>query len=449
MKQVLLLSQDPHISINGIKKVDDIDEEVKGKIIIIDVDSLGFSLLPDLKEDNLLIALTGKNIPGYVMKLSSLGFFDVIYKPIETEEVHQVIKNAMEELNARRKEKIIFLPPAPEEELKGELCEELCSIAGGYKSMKEILKLAGRAASVDTPVLITGESGTGKELFAKAIWRLSSRWQGPFIAVNCSAIPENLLEAELFGYEKGAFTGATSSKEGLIEKAHHGVLFLDEIGDMPVSIQPKLLRVLQEKKIRRLGSNKERNVNFRLICATNKDLTALIRKGEFRADLYYRIATIHIHLPPLRDRKEDLPELVNCILRKLSKEMGKKVKGYTDKFLEKITNYPWPGNIRELENALRKALALSSSHILTSKDIELNYESHEVEDQLESLIKKEVRKLIKESPGNVYHRLMDEISRLIIEEALRETKGNQVMASKLLGINRITLRRKLKQTVEN
>ncbi len=444
MKQVILLSHDPSINIDGIQKVEDIDEEVKGKIIIIDIDSLGFSLLPDLKEDNLLIALTGKNIPGYVMKLSSLGFYDVIYKPIETEEAYQIIKKAIEELNARKREKIIFLPPAPEEELKGELCEELCSIAGGYKSMKEVLKLAGRAASVDTPVLITGESGTGKELFAKAIWRLSSRWQGPFVAVNCSAIPENLLEAELFGYEKGAFTGATTSKEGLIEKANHGVLFLDEIGDMPISIQPKLLRVLQEKKIRRLGSNKERNVNFRLICATNKDIKDLVKKGEFRVDLYYRIATIHIHLPPLRDRKEDLPELVNCILRKLSKEMGKKIKGYTDKFLEKIINYPWPGNVRELENVLRKALALSSSHILTSKDIELNYESNEVTSELESLVRKEVRKLIKYSPGNVYHKFIDYISRLVVEEALKETKGNQVMASKLLGINRITLRRKLK-----
>ncbi len=444
MERVVLFSKDTSLNLDGIPCVEDLDEDTKGKVILMDIDTVGFSLLPDLKENNILIALTGKHIPGYVMKLSSLGFYDVLSKPVDLKELDVVVRRASEELN--RRERVILLPPAPEDELKGELCEELCSIAGGYRSMKEVLKLAGRAAPVDVPVLITGESGTGKELFAKAIWKLSSRWQGPFVAVNCSAIPENLLEAELFGYEKGAFTGASASKVGLIEETDHGVLFLDEIGDMPLSLQPKILRVLQEKKIRRIGSNRERSVNFRLICATNKDLSRLIKEGKFREDLYYRISTIHIHLPPLRERKEDIPDLVNCILRKLSKEMDKKIKGYTDGFLKKIMNYPWPGNVRELENALRKAIALNNSEVLTEKDIKLSYEGHGETNSFENIVRKEIRRLIKETPGDVYHRLIDKISKLAVEEALREANGNQVLASKLLGINRITLRKKLAET---
>jgi len=209
----------------------------------MDIDTVGFSLLPDLKGENILIALTGKNTPGYIMKLVSLGFYDVLPKPVDREELRNTVRKALSEL--KRGERIVYLPSSPLEDLRGELCEELCSIVGGYRSMKETLKLTGKAAAVDSPVLITGESGTGKELFARAIWKLSSRWQGPFVAVNCSAIPETLLEAELFGYEKGAFTGAQGPKPGLLEEANYGILFLDEIGDLPPAIQPKLLRVLQ------------------------------------------------------------------------------------------------------------------------------------------------------------------------------------------------------------
>ncbi|MDQ7038857.1 MAG: sigma 54-interacting transcriptional regulator, partial [Aquificota bacterium] len=265
--------------------------------------------------------------------------------------------------------------------------------------------------------------------------------------VNCSAIPENLFEAELFGYEKGAFTGASSSRAGLIEKANHGILFLDEIGDMPIVMQPKILRVLQEKKVRRLGSNQEIQVNFRLICATNRDLRKLISEGKFREDLYYRISTIHIHLPPLRERKEDIPELVNCIIRKVSKDCGKTIKGYTEGFIKKIMNYPWPGNVRELENVLLKAVALSSSGILREEDLKLNYEEENTTGDFETYIRREVRKLIKESPGNVYHKLINMISKIIVEEGIKEAGYNQLLASKLLGINRLTLRKKLKDSL--
>ncbi len=441
MDGVILYTYDSNLNLDGVPKVEELNENTVNKVIVMDIDTVGFSMLPDLKEDNILIALTGRNIPGYIMKLVSLGFYDVLSKPVDLEELKSVLDRALKDL--KREEKIIFIPSELEVELKGELCEELCSIVGGYRSMKDILKLTGRAASVDSPVLITGESGTGKELFAKAIWKLSSRWQGPFVAVNCSAIPENLLEAELFGYERGAFTGATSSKAGLIEEANHGILFLDEIGDMPISIQPKILRVLQERKVRRLGSNQEIYVNFRLICATNRDLKKLMNEGKFRGDLYYRITTIHIHLPPLRERKEDIPDLVNCIIRKASKEMGKTIKGYTEEFLKRIMNYPWPGNVRELENILRKAIALNSSGILRGEDLRLNYEEEETVGDFETYIRREVRRLLKEEPGNVYHRLIETVSRIAVEEALKETSNNQLLASKLLGINRLTLRKKL------
>jgi len=441
MDRVILFTRDRSLRLEGITAVDDLDDSTAGRVILMDIDTVGFSLLPDLKGENILIALTGKNTPGYIMKLVSLGFYDVLPKPVDREELRNTVRKALSEL--KRGERIVYLPSSPLEDLRGELCEELCSIVGGYRSMKETLKLTGKAAAVDSPVLITGESGTGKELFARAIWKLSSRWQGPFVAVNCSAIPETLLEAELFGYEKGAFTGAQGPKPGLLEEANYGILFLDEIGDLPPAIQPKLLRVLQEKKVRRLGSNREIPVNFRLISATNRDLRELRREGKFREDLYYRIATIHIHLPPLRERKEDIPDLVHCILRRVVRETGKPVKGYTERFMEKILNYPWPGNVRELENTLRKAVALNSSGILGEEDLRLEGDGQEVKDDLENALRAEVRKLLREKPGGVYRSIVEKVSRIVVEEALRETGGNQLVASKLLGINRLTLRRKM------
>ncbi len=441
MRKVILYTKDRKLHLEGISSVEDLDENVSHHIILMDIDTVGFSLLPDLREENLLIAVTGRTFPGYIMKLISLGFFDVLQKPVDKRELREILRKAYKEL--KREGRIVYLPKDENESLKGELCEELCSIVGGYKSMKEILRMTGKAAAVDSPVLLTGESGTGKELFAKAIWKLSSRWRGPFVAVNCSAIPESLLEAELFGYEKGAFTGAVEQKKGLIESANHGILFLDEIGDLPPSLQPKLLRVIQERKIRRLGGTREIPVNFRLISATNKDLKRLMKEGRFREDLYYRIASIHIHLPPLRERRSDIQDLVNCILRRISKETGKPVKGYTEGFLEKILNYPWPGNIRELENKLRKAIAVNVSGVLGEEDLHIDYETQTEKDEFEEHLRTEVRKLLSEKPGEVYHDLMERISRIVVDEALKQTDGNKQIAAKLLGINRLTLRRKL------
>lgn len=437
--KILLFTSDKALKLEGIPTVEEVDD-ISKSIILLDIDSVGFSVLPDTKEENILIAITNKKIPGYVMKLISLGFYDVIFKPIDPVELQLIIDKAKRELDLM--EEIIFLPKL-EYDLSGELCKELCSIIGGYGTMKEILKLCGRAAISEVPILIIGESGTGKELFAKAIWKLSPRWQGPFIAVNCSAIPEHLLEAELFGYEKGAFTGATISKKGLFEEANHGILFLDEIGELPLSLQPKLLRVLQDKKLRRLGGTKEVRINFRLISATNRDLKSMVQKGEFREDLYYRLSVIEIHIPPLRKRKEDIPELINCILNNISKETGKKIKGYTRSFLNKLLNYSFPGNVRELENILRRAVTLNTTGILTEMDLKINSYTTMQEDDLDTIIRKKVKDLMEKKNNRIYHSILERVSRIIIDEAMIISGGNQVLASKLLGINRITLRKKI------
>ena len=253
MKYIILYTKDKGLKVEGLKTVEEFPEDLRNSIVILDVDTVGLSSLPDLKEDgNLVIAITGRTLPGYTMKLMSLGFYDVLLKPVNPKELREVIEKAKGELYHR--EEVIPIVYS-EEDLSGDLCKELCSIIGNSEGrMKEVLKTIGKVAPLDVPVLITGETGVGKELFAKTLWKLSRRWNGPFLAINCSAVPPELFEAELFGYERGAFTGASTSKAGLIEMAKGGVLFLDEVGDLPLVLQPKLLRVLQEKKVRRLGS---------------------------------------------------------------------------------------------------------------------------------------------------------------------------------------------------
>jgi len=319
----------------------------------------------------------------------------------------------------------------------------LNDIGNSEGRMKEVLKTIGKVAPLDVPVLITGETGVGKELFAKTLWKLSRRWNGPFLAINCFAVPPELFEAELFGYERGAFTGASTSKAGLIEMAKGGVLFLDEVGDLPLVLQPKLLRVLQEKKVRRLGSTKEVPCDFRLICATNKDIKSLVKEGLFREDLYYRISVVHIHIPPLRERKEDIPILLNCIVGNLSTEMGKRIRGYTRDFLEKVLSYSWPGNVREMENMLRRAIALSDGDVLRGKDLELVAEEYKPRD-IDRVVRMEVKRLIEAGERDIYRKLLDSVAYAIVEEAFSVLGKNQSKTAKVLGINRITLRKLLK-----
>ncbi|MEZ0361359.1 MAG: sigma-54 dependent transcriptional regulator [Hydrogenobacter sp.] len=434
----LLYTRDLSLSVEGFEKVEELPEELAGTLVLVDIDTVGLSCLPDLKEGgNVPVAITSKGIPGYTIKLVSLGFYDVFLKPVDRRRLNKLIAD----LEGGLRDDDNIIPLAEGEDMSGDLCKELCSIIGNPEGrMKEVLLKIGKASALDVPVLLLGETGVGKEIFAKALWKTSKRWNAPFVAVNCTAIPPELLEAELFGYEKGAFTGAVSSKEGLIESARGGVLFLDEVGDLPLHIQPKLLRVLQEKKLRRLGSTKEIHCDFRLVCATNKDIRKLVKEGFFREDLYYRISTVEIYIPPLRERREDIPILINCILSNISKETGRRIAGYTEGFLRKALNYSWPGNVRELENALKRAMVLCRGDILKEKDLDVESGEY-VPQNFEDVLRDEVKKLLRGGEEGLYYKLMGKVSRIIAEEAFNFFEENYSRTARYLGINRITLKR--------
>ncbi len=270
--------------------------------------------------------------------------------------------------------------------------------------------------------------------------------------INCAAIPDTLLETELFGHEKGAFTGADTNRKGKFEEAHEGTIFLDEIGDMSLSLQAKLLRVLQNQTFQRLGSNKETAVNVRVIAATNKDLYKLVDEGTFREDLYYRLNVVEINLPSLKERKEDIPLLTQCFARRHSIQAGKKIKGCTKKYIEELMKYDWPGNIRELENTIRKSIALSKTNFLTSYDliskIDKNNKNKDVisikrSNDVHSFVTTKLAS--SENNENVYNDTIKEIEKSLIKEALSKTKWNRSKAARMLGINRITLRRKIEE----
>ena len=244
-------------------------------------------------------------------------------------------------------------------------------LLGRSPAMQDLYKMIGRVAPTDMTVLISGDSGTGKELVARAIHRHSLRAEGPWVALNCAAIPELLLESELFGHEKGAFTGADERRPGCFEEASGGTLFLDEIGELPLTVQAKLLRALQEKEIRRLGGRQALAVDVRIIAATNKTLEAAVGRQEFREDLYYRLNVLHLHLPPLRARQEDIPVLAQVFLRRYSREMGRPVRGLTPEALERLLAHPWPGNVRELENTIQHALLTCHGVLITPEDLRL------------------------------------------------------------------------------
>lgn len=308
--------------------------------------------------------------------------------------------------------------------------EVLRTIIGNDEKIKELKSLIVKVANTNATVLITGESGTGKELVANSLHYLSQRFNGPFVKINCASIPKELLEAELFGYEEGAFTGAKKGgKTGKIELAHSGTLFLDEIGDMPLDMQSKLLRVLQEKEIDRVGSSKMKKVDFRLICATNRNLKELVKKGIFREDLYYRINVINIHIPPLRDRKKDIILLVNHYISKFGRELGKPVKGITKKALDVLLEYEWPGNVRELSNIIERAVILTES-----EDIE---PSALPADMIFRTKENKGAKKLKEAIENA--------EKQCIENALKITNYNISKAASYIGIHRTKLYPKIRK----
>jgi two-component system response regulator AtoC len=352
------------------------------------------------------------------------GAYDFIPKPFRADQVLLVVRKAIEREGLRRE--------------VAQLHDELVAlrapsgIVGRSPRISQALALADKVARHPSTVLITGESGTGKELIARHIHDASPRASRPFVAVNCAAIPEALLESELFGHAKGAFTGATTERQGLFEEAHEGTLFLDELGDLPVPLQVKLLRALQEGEVRRVGDNASRSVDVRLVAATARDLEADVADGKFRADLYYRINVVRIHLPALRERSEDVPELVRHFVDRFNRRLGMHVTGVTPAAMRALVEYPWPGNVRELENVVERAMVLTDGPQLAME-------------QLPTLSAPMTRSDGAPSPLDLsVKRRTEELERALIKEALERTRGNRTRAAKLLDLSHRALLYKIR-----
>jgi DNA-binding NtrC family response regulator len=355
------------------------------------------------------------------------GATDFLLKPFSLDHLMQVVYKALE-MRALRDEN---------RKLKEELGRryEFDNIIGRSGAMQEIFATIERVAPSRATVLLAGESGVGKDLIARAIHFHSPRRDRPLVKINCSAIPENLMESELFGYEKGAFTGANTSKPGKFEQADTGTVFLDEIGDVPGPIQVKLLRVLQEREFERLGSNSTRHIDVRVIAATNQDLRAALEQGTFREDLYYRLNVVPLNIPPLRERKQDIPFLANHFVHKLAPDAGCEVESITDAAMEKLMAYHWPGNVRELENVIERSLVMANGTQLDASDI-----------KLESAPRPRSHAAGSGEPSFLPDGLtLDQYEQEIIKEALRRADGNKSQAARLLGLTRNALRYRLTQ----
>jgi len=367
------------------------------------------------------------------------GAFDYILKPFDIPKLKEMIEGAL--VLSRAMRQVVHFPLTGQPPDSGE------GIVGRSEPMQEVYKQIGQVAPSDVTVLITGERGTGKELVARAIYHHSKRAGKAYLPVNCAAIPMELLESELFGHERGAFTGAFHRKIGKLEQCHEGTLFLDEIGDMPFATQAKLLRVLQDQTFERLGGAERIRVDVRLIVATNRDPGELLAEGRFRPDLYDRLNVVHIQLPPLRERREDIPLLADYFLQRFREEMGRNVQGISREALEQLMAHSWQGNVRELENLLKRAVVLAKADTLTAQDILLeHFESseHHVAEDTEEKLKGHIQAIFRlMRQTQVDRNLLRTLERQLISEALRETSGNQSRAARLLGINRNTLRNKM------
>ncbi len=389
-----------------------------------------------------VIIMTAFGTTETAIEATKMGAYDYILKPFNIPEMLALIEQAVEAGRFTRSR--VELDVIPE-------TDSAEAIVGRSRPMQELYKAIGRVAPTDATVLIRGESGTGKELVARALYHHSVRSDKPFLVINCVAIPETLLESELFGYEKGAFTGAVNRRVGRIEQANGGTVFLDEIGDMPFPIQAKVLRLLQEKSIERLGGREPIPVDVRILAATNRNLEAALAEGKFREDLYYRLKVVTISLPPLRERKSDISLLCDYFIKRYSKKMRVANPGISNEALEMLGNYSWPGNVRELANAIQKALIFNRGGPVSQEEIArvsgiAPVEKTETPERPEEEIRAWLRQfLCSESGGNVFDSAMDQLSAMLITEALNLTGGNRTRAAKLLGLSRPTLISKIEK----
>jgi two-component system nitrogen regulation response regulator GlnG len=432
----------------------------EGDLVVTDVvmpDENAFELLPRIKKlrpELPIIVMSAQNTFMTAIRASERGAYDYLPKPFDLKEVVSIVGRAMAE---------------PRKSTKNEEQEELegMPLVGRSPAMQEIYRSLARLMQTDLTVMINGESGTGKELVARALHDYGKRKKGPFVAVNMAAIPRDLIESELFGHEKGAFTGASQRSAGRFEQAEGGTLFLDEIGDMPMEAQTRLLRVLQQGEYTTVGGRTPIKTNVRIIAATNKDLRILIQQGLFREDLYFRLNVVPLRLPPLRERTEDIPDLVNHFFKAVVNE-GLPQKYIDQAALERMKKYRWPGNIRELENLIRRLAALHPQEMISDSlvETELDQDFHQPPPDLSSpstgvsfnesdhgqtlstSVERHLAKLFRDCgeqlpPPGLYHRILKEIEIPLITAALAATRGNQIKAAELLGLNRNTLRKKV------
>lgn len=391
-------------------------------------DKTGLEVLEEVKNINpeiSFIILTAYGTVENAVKAMRLGAFDYISKPVDLDELDLLLERIIE--NKNLKSEILLLKNQLKEKFK------IDSFISQSPKMEEVLSIAARSADSKATVLITGESGTGKEVLAKAIHYASSRKDKPFVAVNIPALPETLLESELFGHEKGAFTGAEKSKKGRFEIADGGTIFLDEIGDIPLNLQVKLLRVLQEHQIERVGSVENINIDVRIIAATHQNLEQKIKDGSFREDLYYRLNIVSLHLPPLRERKEDIIPLIDHFVEKYAAENNKKKLSLSKEAVDLLIKYNFPGNVRELENAIERAVVLCRSDVITVNDLPNVIKGFKPEKEI---VTNENTSLIEQ---------VEVLEKKLIFDALSKANGNQSQAARTLGLTERNLRYKMKK----
>lgn len=438
--------------------------QVKPDLVIMDVRMGGMSGLETLrqlreKHGRLpVIMMTAYGTTQTAIEAMKLGAYDYLLKPFDVPKLKEIVRNALESARAMRQ--VVSYEPLLESE------DYDIGIVGRSDTMQKVFKTIGQLSASDATALITGESGTGKELVARAIYHHSLRCQQPFLAINCAAIPENLLESELFGYEKGAFTGASSQRIGKFEQCNQGTIFLDEIGDMTFATQTKILRVLQSGTFERVGGNKSIQVDVRVIAATNKPLEQAVADRKFREDLFYRLNVVRLEMPPLRERPEDIPLLVNYFLKKFAQSKKEAPKSISPAAVETLMSYRWPGNVRELENVVQRALVLTKGEAILKNDLPNEISSAPVapsqpelpgtpshlpaahpsanpEDHSE--LAALAKKLFHWAKVDGKLKIIPAVEKELIIHALIETEGNQVQAAKLLGITRATLRKRVEK----
>jgi two-component system nitrogen regulation response regulator GlnG len=409
----------------------------------------GLELLDRLREarsDTAVVVITAQSTLENAVEAMKRGALDYLVKPFQMAEVLAAVQKALRtrslerEVRALRQEATARAGGGPGGD----------RLVGRSPAILEVFKTIGRVAPRDVAVLVTGESGTGKELVARAIHQASPRAAGAFVAVNAAAIPRDLLESELFGHEKGAFTGAVEARAGRFREASGGTLFLDEIGDMPLELQAKLLRVLQSGEVTAVGGKRAEKVDVRIVAATHRDLDTLVREGRFREDLLYRLRVVPVHIPPLRERPDDLSVLAEHFVARYAGELRTEARYISERTLEHLSAYDWPGNVRELENAIKRALVLAGHEVLAPEDFAfLRGAPSGVPAEggtLEELVGAEVQaRLAGPEEGDLYRAILERVERPLLEAALAHTGGNQLRAAAILGINRNTLRKRISE----